>query len=159
ISGIIQSRASMARPLHRALALVFFAGAGAARASTPDVFGLGSASTALAGAVSARATDFSAAFYNPAGLALAGPEREVSFGVTSYTSRLRLRGQDAPMTDPTGYEIGLRAPLPLGGALAGRLAFGLALHLVPDEIVRVVAHVPADAFFPYYDNRTQRLVL
>src|SRR5215471_12063376 len=90
IRVIIQFYAPMARTLagaYFALAVVLVGGIGSSAASTADVFGLGSQATALAGAVTARATDFSAAFYNPAGLALGGG-REVAFGFTGYASRL-----------------------------------------------------------------------
>src|SRR5438105_2944188 len=80
----------------RLVVLIFFLGSllgGFAEASTPDVFGLGSESTALAGAVTARATDFSAAYYNPAGLALGGDLRTAAFGFAGYASRLKIGGQ------------------------------------------------------------------
>jgi long-chain fatty acid transport protein len=147
----------MTRPL--AACLLALALCAPARASTPDVFGFGSESTSLAGAVTACASDFSAAFYNPAGLALAGAARTVAFGVTGYTSELSIRGARQSISDPLGFELGVRAPVPLGGALRDRIAVGFALHMLPDQIVRVIAHTPEEAFFPYYDNRTQRLVV
>jgi long-chain fatty acid transport protein len=154
---------TIARLMRRGAA--FLAGVAAAcaaahaHASTPDVFGLGSRSTALAGAVTAQADDFSACYYNPAGLALAGDEYELSIGISAYDSSLSIQGQGVSITDPIGIDVGLRAPLPLGGPLAGRLFFGAALHSLPGQILRVLAHRPGDAFFPYYDNRTQRLVV
>ena len=36
---------------------------------------------------------------------------------------------------------------------------GVALYVVPDSVVRVIARKPEQPFFPYYDNRTQRLVV
>ena len=47
----------------------------AARANEADTYGLGSRSSAMAGAVAADATDFSANYYNPAGLASARGDR------------------------------------------------------------------------------------
>src|SRR5262249_19283419 len=151
--------APMARPLLWCVLAIAFCHARPASASTPDVFGFGSESTSLAGAVTACAADFSAAFYNPAGLALAGSARSVAFGVTGYTSQLAIRGQHQTIRDPLGFELGVRAPVPLGGELRERIAIGFALHMLPDQIVRVIAHTPGEAFFPYYDNRTQRLVV
>src|SRR5262245_24034238 len=149
--------APMARPL--AWSLLALTLCAPARASTPDVFGFGSESTSLAGAVTACASDFSAVFYNPAGLALAGSARTVAFGMTGYTSQLSIRGERQTISDPLAFELGVRAPVPIGGALRDRFAVGLGLHLLPDQIVRVLAHTPDEAFFPYYDNRTQRLVV
>ena len=54
--------------------------AGAARASTPDVFGLGSEESAVCGASAARVHDFSAGYYDPAGLTLVEkPEVSIDF--------------------------------------------------------------------------------
>src|SRR5215510_8063890 len=135
----------MARPLagaYLALAVALSGGVRSAAASTADVFGLGSEATALAGAVAARATDFSAAFYNPAGLALGSGGPEVAFGFSGYASRLAVRGQRAGISDPVALELGIRLPIPFGGALAGRVALGFALHMLPDQIVHIVAHTP-----------------
>jgi hypothetical protein len=43
--------------------------------------------------------------------------------------------------------------------LANRLFVGIALYMLPDQIVRTIAHSPEEIFFPLYDNRTQRLVV
>src|SRR5262245_60274214 len=135
----------MARPLagaYLALAVALAGGIRSAAASSADVFGLGSEATALAGAVVARATDFSAAYYNPAGLALGAGAREIAFGFTGYASRLAVRGQRAGITDPVALELGIRLRVPFGGVLADRVALGFALHMLPDQILHVVAHTP-----------------
>src|SRR5436305_1662892 len=105
-----------------------------ARASTADVFGLGSESTALAGAVTARATGFDAAFYNPAGLT-AGRGYEAALGFAAAGSQLQSRGRTTDLSDPFGLELGLRLPVPLGGVLTDRLTLGLALHFLPDQVL------------------------
>src|SRR5262249_47458120 len=130
--------------------------------SVPDVFGLGSTESALCGASSARVHDFSAAHYNPAGLTLVeGPE--ATLGVLGFGSSLTPRPSGGertmPIVDPIGIVAGGATPIPFGGALAGRLYVGLALYIVPEELVRVIAHRPEEPFFPLYDNRTQRLVV
>ena len=56
--------------MRRALLLVL-ALATTAKANPADTYGFGSRSTAMGGAVSASARDFSANYYNPSGLALA----------------------------------------------------------------------------------------
>jgi long-chain fatty acid transport protein len=133
-----------------------------AAASAADVFGLGSAETGVAGASAARVRDFSAGYYDPA--ALVGVRApEASFGLLGFGSSLRVRASDgehgAPMTDPVGILIGAATPVPFTGVLADRLFVGLALYLLPDSIVRVIAHAPEQPFFPLYDNRTQRLIV
>lgn len=130
-----------------------------ARASVGDVFGLGSEESAVAGASAARVHDFSAGYYDPAGLTLAR-RPEGSLGVLVFGSRLPLPGGgNFHMSDNVGVLIGAATPVPFVGALADRIYLGVALHLLPDTIVRVVAHTPDEAFYPLYDNRTQRLVV
>jgi hypothetical protein len=132
-----------------------------ARAGIPDVFGLGSEESALAGASSARVHDFSAGFYNPGGLALL-KSAEVSIGFVGFGSALKIRQpgfeRTAEITNPTGVVIGAATPIPFTGVLADRLYLGIALVL-PDTTVRVIAHTPDQPFYPLYDNRTQRLVV
>jgi hypothetical protein len=140
------------------LCLAIVLAASRAGASSADVFGLGPRASAQAGAVTATATDFSATYYNPAGLALS-LTREVALGVLGSGSGLSIQGRRAGISDPLAVLVGARTPLPLGGALENRLFFGLAVSSLPDAIVRVVSHKPDEAFFPLYDNRTQRLLV
>jgi long-subunit fatty acid transport protein len=129
------------------------------RASAPEVIGLGSSESALAGASAARVHDFSAGFYDPAGLTLVR-KPEVSIGVVGFLSSLKLAGpRTMPISDPLGIVVGGATPVPLRGWLEGRVFVGLALYLLPSSIVRVVAHTPEEPFYPLYDNRTQRLVV
>lgn len=133
--------------------------AGPARASVADVFGLGSEESAVAGASAARVHDFSAAYYDPAGLTLA-LRPEGSIGLVGFGANLPLPdGRSFHMTDHVGVLVGAATPVPFVGALADRIYIGIALHVLPDTIVRVIAHTPDQAFYPLYDNRTQRLVV
>jgi long-subunit fatty acid transport protein len=141
------------------LALTALAVAGRAGASEPELFGLGSEESAVAGASAARVHDFSAGYYDPAGLTLAR-RSEASVGVVGFGSRLPLpSGGSFHMSDRVGILIGAATPIPFRGVLADRLFVGIALHLLPDAIVHVIAHTPDQAFWPLYDNRTQRLVI
>jgi long-subunit fatty acid transport protein len=133
--------------------------ASSAAASEPEVFGLGSEESAVAGASAARAHDFSAAYYDPAGLTLAR-HPEASFGVVGFGSALPLPdGRKFHMSDRVGLLVGAATPVPFVGPLEDRIFIGIALHMLPDTIVRVIAHTPDQAFYPLYDNRTQRLVV
>ncbi|HEX6836536.1 MAG TPA: hypothetical protein VF334_08175 [Polyangia bacterium] len=133
--------------------------AGRAAASEPELFGLGSEEAAVAGASSARVHDFSAGYYDPAGLVLAR-RPEASIGVIGFGSSLPLPdGSRFHMGDRLGILVGAATPVPFSGVLADRLYFGVALHLLPDSIVHVIARTPDRAFYPLYDNRTQRLVV
>jgi hypothetical protein len=55
--------------------------------------------------------------------------------------------------------IGATSPAPLGGFLKDRIHVGVGLYLLPTTVVQVIARQPDEPFFPYYDNRTQRLVV
>jgi hypothetical protein len=130
-----------------------------AEASVADVLGLGSEESAVAGASAARVHDFSAAYYDPAGLTLAH-RPEATIGLVGFGSQLPLPGGGHfHMTDRLGILVGAATPIPFGGVLAGRLWIGLALHTLPDTVVHVIARTPDQAFYPLYDNRTQRLVI
>ena len=130
-----------------------------AAASEPEVFGLGSEEAAVAGASAARVHDFSAGYYDPAGLTLAR-RPEASIGVIGFGSSLPLPdGSRFHMSDRLGILLGAATPIPFSGVLADRVYIGVALHLLPDSILRVVAHTPDQSFYPLYDNRTQRLVV
>ena len=141
-------------------ALIVAAGLdGSAAASEPELFGLGSEEAAVAGASAARVHDFSAGYYDPAGLTLAR-RPEASVGVIGFGSSLPMPdGSRFHMSDRLGILVGGATPIPFTGALADRVYVGIALHLLPDSILRVVAHTPDQAFYPLYDNRTQRLVV
>ena len=153
-----QARARGAAGVLRSLAvrrLIFLAAlacAGSpARASVPDVFGLGSAESAVCGASAARVHDFSAGFYNPAGLVgVTAPEATI--GLVGFGSQLSIETPAARRTagiaDPIGIVVGGAAPIPFGGMLADRLFVGIALYIVPDQIVRVIARSPEEALLP-----------
>jgi long-chain fatty acid transport protein len=129
-----------------------------AAASTAEVYGLGPASSAQAGAVAASVTDFSAVHYNPAGLAFSS-EIAVGAGFVGALSGLAIAGQRFPLKNQAGPLVGVRAPLPFGGVLANRLSFGFALHVPPATLLRIISRYPQEPFFPLYDNRTQRLIV
>lgn len=132
---------------------------GAARvasASGADVFGMGSEAIARGGAMTAVSTGYEATFYNPAGLAF-GERRELSIGYLRILSDLEIQTQsgtrDQKIEDPDLMVLGVALPL------GERVAVGFASYVLPTTIIRVIANSPEDPFFPYYANRTQRLLL
>jgi long-chain fatty acid transport protein len=141
-----------------ALAAALAAVPAPASANPVEVFGFGSAAAAQAGVGAALADDFTAVYYNPAGLA-AGEGRQAGFGAQAAVSNLRVEDQRQPLTDAAGAVVGLAAPAPLGGPLAGRLRLGLGMYVLPGQVAQVRARYPDEPFFPWYDNRLQRIVL
>ena len=132
--------------------------ASVARASIPDVFGLGAEESGVGGASAARVHDASAGHYDPAGLTDL-PRPTFSIGVVGFGSSLAAGSHPQAIADPFAIELGAAAPLPLGAGLARRVFVGIGIVTLPDQIVHVISRAPDTPFFPYYDNRTQRLVL
>ncbi len=129
-----------------------------AQANPAEVFGFGSRQASLSGAVSARVDDFSSVYYNPAGLA-ASRGKHVSLGFMGAASNLSINDRGYDITEPLGVTFGATAPAPLGGPLENRIFVGIGLYFLPTTLVRVIAHLPDEPFYPWYDNRTQRIVI
>ena len=138
------------------LALCLAVSAYRAQASVGDVFGFGSRSAGLAGAATALAEGFEATYYNPARV---GGAARFSFGFLGAGGTLTAGGQRQSLDDAFGFVIGAAAPVPLGGVLRDRIHVGAGFFLLPDKIVRARGRAPSEAFFPLYDNRTQRVMI
>lgn len=147
----------MRRALGPALLLTGLAQGGEARAGAFELQGFGPVGVAEVSARAARASDGSATFYNPAGLAMGqGTALEIapSFGV----SALSAQGKTLPLADPLGASLALALPLPFEGAVARRVRLGFGAYF-PTTVLHFIARPGTEPFFPYYDNRSQRLVL
>jgi len=129
-----------------------------AQASPVELFGFGSHHAGRNGAVSADATDFGATYYNPAGLAF-GNGKRFNIGMLGSFSNLQANDVRQEVTEPIGLVVGASTPAPLGGVLKDRIFLGFGLYLLPRTATQVIAHFPDEPFFPYYDNRTQRVVI
>jgi long-chain fatty acid transport protein len=126
-----------------------------ARANPLDAFGFGSRETAMAGANAADVQDFSANYYNPAGLALAR-RMELTLGYMNVDQSLYINGLNSGVDPVRALVGGLVAP----GVIAGvPFAFGFAIHLPDDRLSRVRAEPQDQPRWELYDNRNQRLYL
>ena len=126
-------------------------------ASPLDVFGVGSRHAAQAGAGVAAVDDAAAPLVNPAGLARAG--KRFTVGALGAFANLSINERRTGLTEPVGGLLALTAPAPLGGPLAGRVHVGLAMFVLPGSLARIVAHFPDEPFYPYYQGRTERMVI
>jgi len=129
-----------------------------ARAGAFEVEGAGPEGVAEVNARAARADDGMAGFLNPGGLGLGRGVRAAiapMIGVSSLTAQGRRRG----LADPVGIALAFDATVPFTGALADRVRVGFAGYLPPTTALHLVTRPSTEPFFPYYDNRTQRLVL
>jgi long-subunit fatty acid transport protein len=129
--------------------------ASTASAAVPDQFGFGSRSTAMGGAVTADAKDFSAGYYNPAGVVEA-PDVEVSFGYMYNMQALRVGELDNEVEDVHGVVLGLVAPGELFGV---PFAFSVGTHLPDDGLSHVQARRQGVPRWELYDARAQLLYI
>jgi hypothetical protein len=129
-----------------------------AAASPIEVFGFGARHAARAGAGTAVADDFAALHYNPAGLAL-GHGARLTLGGQGAVSNLSIDDRRQSFADAAGVVAGVTLPAPLGGPLADRAYLGLGLYLLPRTIAQIRARSPDEPFYPWYDNRLQRVVV
>lgn len=126
-----------------------------ARANPLDSFGLGSRSIAMGSAVAADSTDFSAVYYNPAGLvARKGPDFSIGYMHAGHS--LSMNGRDNDVDSARGIVGGFVVP----GSIAGLpFAFGIATHLPDERISRIRTLRQEQPRWELYDNRSQLLYL
>lgn len=148
---------SSRRSLLLVLLLSLVSAPGGARAGTFELFGVHPEDMAEGSARTAAADDGSACFYNPGGLAMGEGNRLHVSGVVAK-SLLDAQGERQPISDPVGGTLTLSVDVPLEGPLEDRLRVGLAMYSLPDRLMRLRTQSQSTPFFPYYDNRSQRLV-
>jgi hypothetical protein len=128
-----------------------------AGASEFEVLGVGPTGIAEANARAARATDGSAAFFNPAGLGM-GQGIHVDVAPELGGSALSVQGRGAELADPFGLVVLADATVPFKSFLEDRIRVGIALYVPPQALHLILE--PADKpQLPYFANRTQRLVV
>lgn len=124
-----------------------------AHASLPDLIGLGTRAPGLGGAAVSTASDYEAAYYNPAGLG--GTRRRFVVGAVYGGYRLQIDGNDAPVEDTAGLVLGGSTGIPLGGWMKDRLGIGLGLFLPFAVVNRVRVPYPDVPRAALLDTRTQ----
>ena len=140
----------------RMVLVVLLGGAAAtARANPIDAFGFGSRAAALGGAATATTDDAAANYYNPAGL-VRGRSLLLEAGYRYAQPMLRMNGHDVGVDEARGFVVGLVAPGAMGPF---RFAFGVALALPDQRLVRIRSTAFEAPRFVYYDNRPQRMFL
>ncbi len=126
-----------------------------AAAQPMDTYGMGSRSVALAGAVTADVQDFSANYYNPAGIVRDG-KLHVGIGWFGAAPNLYLN-HDSSAVDPVdGIVLGLNVPGHIGNF---RFGFGLGVHLNDQRLSRTRSLPRARPRWELYDSRPQRAFL
>jgi len=156
------------------ITIVFFL-FGAAHAAIGDMvsnFGLGANALSMSGAYTAVADDFSATYYNPAGLAyeqrpaFAHDKKGTSIYVGTGLVNTRLWIKDPgvspsyqPISRLSFAQLGLTiGPSALGGLLSHRrIYFGFALYSPTDVLIGwKKRNTSTDRYFVFYDNENRK---
>lgn len=127
-----------------------------ALAHAPDTYGFSSRAAAMGSAVTADSTDFSASYYNPAGL-VGAPGVSISLGYTYAWNGLRMNGLDNGVANVHGLVGGLVAPGKLFGFLP--FAFGIATYIPDEGLSRIKALRQETPRWELYDDRLSLLFL
>jgi len=125
------------------------------QANPLDYFGFGARGPGMGNAQVALADDFSANYYNPAGLATRDA-LQLQLGYTYVDLALALNGYDLGVDGVRGFQGGLVVP---GDVWGHRLAVSLGLYMPDERITRLRALPEAQPRFALYDNHPQRIVL
>ena len=130
-----------------------------ARADVLFSYGYSPRGIGMGGAMSATADDFAAAYYNPAGTAfLSHPTTGIGYMVTgSVLTGVHIEAPDLDRTQ--GMVFGMALPLPLGGFLRERLAFGFASFFPNGVLLGIRVPYPSDPQYVILQNSGRSLTL
>jgi long-chain fatty acid transport protein len=134
-----------------------------AHADVFDTFGFGPRSTAMAGAMTAEANDYSAVFYNPA---LLVTRKDATVGATLqwYRPAMDVASMDSSKTldcrfcqppDTVGTSIGIVGPL--SGKVKNRVALGVGLHVPTQRLLHVDLPDPNRPYWYDYQSHSERI--
>jgi long-chain fatty acid transport protein len=127
----------------------------AAYAHEPWTYGFGSRPTAMGGAVAADVSDFSANYYNPAGITSEEGLR-LGFGYFYADNNLRIDEKDSGVASSHGVQFGIAAS---GSFFGLPIGIGIATF-VPDEgLSRITALRQEVPRWELYDNRSSVIYL
>lgn len=122
----------------------------------PDAYGFGSRASAMGSAAAADASDFSACYYNPAGL-VGATGLSISLGYSYAANQLRMNGLDNNVASVHGLSGGIVAPGDLFGLLP--FAFGIATFMPDQGLSRIKAQREETPRWELYDDRLSLLYL
>jgi len=134
-----------------------------ASADVFDTFGFGPRSTAMAGAMTAEANDYSAVFYNPA-LLVTRRDATVGAAIQWYRPDMSVVSNDPSKMldcrfcqppDTVGTSIGIVGPL--SGKVRNRVALGVGLHLPTQRLLHVDLPDPNRPYWYDYQSHSERI--
>ncbi len=149
----------------RTAALAVVLASFAARADIFSLDGYGPRATAMGGAMTAEANDYTSVFYNPG---LLVNRKDINFGFHVAWHRLMsdvhakdlARDLDCTSCNPqdaAGTAFGLI--FPLAGKVKNRVAIGVGVYLPVERLVRVFAPDPNRPVWYHYTGSPERLIL
>ena len=135
-----------------------------APASMLELYGFQPRASAMAGAQTSVADDFTATFYNPAGLALnhrvvTGAGYVVAVPSLGVELSRPAVGLATPAEPPGMHGLTVGALFPLGAALDDRVAIGLGVYLPSGYLARGEMLDPRTPQFYRYQNLPQKIVV
>lgn len=136
-----------------------------AKADVFNTYGYGPRATAMGGAMTAEANDYTAVFYNPA---LLVDREDVNFGFNFQYYRMASEVKPKDLAKPLDLSLA-RAPesvgtsvgllFPFGGKVKNHLALGLGVYLPTAVLLRVNAPSPQQPYWYRYHANPERLIL
>ncbi|MBU1221531.1 hypothetical protein KKF34_07860 [Myxococcota bacterium] len=129
-----------------------------AYANPVDLFGGFSNTSGKGDTAAASCRNSQCLYYNPGGLAL-GKGLVFEGGLIFQVSSLDTPADSQSIRDPFMVGAGVAFPLPFRGFLQDRIRVGLFAVTPINEIAWVRSRLPQEVFYPYYENRSQRLML
>jgi long-subunit fatty acid transport protein len=127
-------------------------------ANPVDLFGTSSKTASTGDAAVASSTGGESLYFNPGRLAF-GSGFSLYGGVTAQTASLSLPSGNTNIRDALYSHTGLAFTLPFRGFLKNKVRAGMMLSAPVQEITYIKMNMPAQPFYPYYNNRSQRLIL
>ena len=123
-------------------------------ASSTDLFGLGARGAAMGGAVVSNVSGFASVYYNPAALMVLG-QRQFTVGGQRADYGLELNEEGYAVDEAMNLVLGFNVPIPFGGVLADRIAFGLGFVIPFASILEADVRAPETPVFILVENRAR----
>ena len=133
-------------------------------ASAYEVYGASSRASSMGGAFTALADDFSATYYNMAGL-IADKQIKATTEFLYAKPYLKVNSKDQHLRDIQGLNLGVSLPVPLADELENKIGFGLSLFVFghPDiftpQAVVLRGRVPEKPKYVFYDSYAERVLV
>lgn len=144
------------------LFLVFLASLGGGPNETWGVsfstFGFGPKAIGMGQAFTGVADDFTAAWYNPAGMTLHN-RLEAGFGYSYMRPFLEVNGKDFRVQDCHSLSLGVSLPIPFAAWLKDRIYFGLAFYMPWNLIFGLKVPLPQEPQFVLLQNEPRDITI